>query len=379
MRMDPASTAASPLATLGREVRTALVIALGVAVFFTLAFRTTFWVNFVFSICIGGVIQALVGVGRYGLVALARRWPLPGVQPFGAWPGWRWMGPWIVGSAIAGYAIGGTLAGRLLGIEAPLHWLSHDEWGPVIPITLIVAAGCSWFFYSRARVAVAETKAEAAARAATESRLKLLESQLEPHMLFNTLANLRALIGTDAAAAERMLDHLIAFLRATLAASRSGLHTLADEFARVEDYLALIAVRMGPRLAVRLDLPDELRGLAVPPLVLQPLVENCIRHGLEPKPAGGRIEVRARREGDRLALVVRDTGEGLPAADATLATPAAGSGANAAARGGFGLAQVRERLRTLYGERASLTLAAAPDAEGGTEALVRLPIDNTRS
>jgi LytS/YehU family sensor histidine kinase len=234
-------------------------------------------------------------------------------------------------------------------------------------IALIVAGGVSWFFYSRARVAQAESTAAAAARTAAESRLKLLESQLEPHMLFNTLANLRVLIGTDAAAAQRMLDHLIAFLRATLAASRSSRHTLADEFARVADYLALIAVRMGPRLVVQLDLPADLRGLAVPPLLLQPLVENAIRHGLEPKPAGGRVEVQARREGQRLLLAVRDTGEGLPAAADTEAGRPADTG--------FGLTQVRERLRTLHGERASLVLRSACDAEGGAQALINLPIE----
>jgi len=158
-----------------------------------------------------------------------------------------------------------------------------------------------------------------------------------------------------------MLDRLIAFLRATLAASRSGAHALADEFARIEDYLALMAVRMGPRLTVRIALPDALRGLSVPALLLQPLVENAIRHGLEPKVDGGRIEVSARRDGDTLELAVRDTGVGLDAAPS-------GDGSR------FGLRQVHERLDALYGARASLTLQAAHDAEGGTLASVRLPI-----
>ena len=181
-------------------------------------------------------------------------------------------------------------------------------------------------------------------------------------MLFNTLANLRVLIGLDAAAAQQMLDRLIAFLRATLEASRAQQHPLADEFARVEDYLALMAIRMGPRLVPRLDLPEALRSLPVPPLLLQPLVENAIKHGLEPHVQGGRLSVTARRDGEMLTLEVRDTGRGLPSGTDTSGTR-------------FGLAQVRERLATLYGPRATLELQAAGDGEGGTCARIRLPLD----
>src|SRR5690606_22156517 len=134
--------------------------------------------------------------------------------------------------------------------------------------------------------AKARLEQEEAQRQASEARLRLLESQLEPHMLFNTLANLRALIGSDPPRAVEMLDRLNAFLRATLAASRSAAgaqrHTLRDEFARLDDYLALMAVRMGPRLRVVLSLPEPLADCPVPALLLQPLVENAIRHGLEP-------------------------------------------------------------------------------------------------
>jgi len=150
-------------------------------------------------------------------------------------------------------------------------------------------------------------------------------------------------------------------LRATLAASRSGSHALADEFERIGDYLALMAVRMGPRLNVRIDLPDALRTLPVPPLLLQPLVENCIQHALEPKVQGGRIDLSAARDADALVLRVRDTGIGLANVPASNGTK-------------FGLRQVRERLAALYGTRASLTLEEAPGDEGGTLATVRLPL-----
>ena len=181
-------------------------------------------------------------------------------------------------------------------------------------------------------------------------------------MLFNTLANLRVLIALDPPRAQAMLDRLIAFLRATLEASRSGAHPLSAEFARLADYLALMQVRMGARLEVGLDLPPALAALPVPPLLLQPLVENAIKHGLEPKVEGGRLEVSARREGGRLLLAVRDSGVGLGAAPREDGTR-------------FGLAQVRERLATLYGPAARLTLEPAADGEGGTLATIELPLD----
>ena len=117
---------------------------------------------------------------------------------------------------------------------------------------------------------------------------------------------------------------------------------------------------MGDRLQAQFDLPAELAAVPVPPLLLQPLVENCIKHGLEPFVAGGRIHVGAARDGDTLVLRVRDTGAGL--------SDAHGDGTR------FGLVQVRERLATLYGARASLTLQGADDAEGGTLATIRLPL-----
>jgi sensor histidine kinase YesM len=157
-----------------------------------------------------------------------------------------------------------------------------------------------------------------------------------------------------------MLDQLIAFLRATLDGSRATRHPLGAEFSRTRDYLALMQVRMEDRLRTHFDLPETLADVPVPPLLLQPLVENAIKHGLEPSVTGGRIEVRALREGDCLTLTVRDTGVGL----GQLVT-----------RGtSFGLQHVRERLATVYGGAASLSLDAANDGAGGTLAIIRVPL-----
>ena len=178
-----------------------------------------------------------------------------------------------------------------------------------------------------------------------------------------------------------MLDHLIRYLRATLGASQRTLHPLAVEFELLDEYLALMALRMGPRLQVALTLPADLRALPVPPLLLQPLVENSIRHGLEPQVAGGRIEVRARRQGRTLVLTVRDTGMGLPLAVVSPVMPAMPKGASATAPAvdptpgsGFGTRHVAERLATLYGDRGRFSLRPADDAEGGTLAELHLPL-----
>jgi LytS/YehU family sensor histidine kinase len=202
-------------------------------------------------------------------------------------------------------------------------------------------------------------------------------------MMFNTLANLRVLIGLDPPRAQAMLDHLIAYLRSTLTASRAGQHPLADEFDRLSDYLALMAIRMGPRLQVTLDLPEELRDVPVPPLLLQPLVENAIHHGLEPCVAGGHIAVRAWRSrtgiptdsatgstlGGHLHLQVSDTGQGTAVAHSSSST---GTNTSPSTGTGFGLAQVRERLATTYGPGASLTLIA--NKPTGTSANVQIPL-----
>jgi LytS/YehU family sensor histidine kinase len=268
--------------------------------------------------------------------------------------------------AMVGYSVGTSLVDLVLGTR------SHSLFGNRTSVitTLIAAVTMTYFFHSRERLQAERTAAEAARRLALENQLKLIESQLEPHMLFNTLANLRVLIGLDPPRAQAMLDRLIAYLRATLNASRSGGHPLAAEFERLADYLALMAVRMGPRLVVAFHLPDDLRQVTVPPLLLQPVVENAIKHGLEPKVEGGRIEVRAERAGDgpgaTLLLSVRDTGVGLGAAPAP--APGTTEGLH------YGTSHVRERLATLYGDRARFELQPAVDAEGGTLALLGLPL-----
>jgi hypothetical protein len=304
----------------------------------------------VYSLLIGTTIWAVIDLGRIAM---------PSARETG-WPA-GWSGVALVIAGIAAGWFFGNLAGdaicRTFGLYGPVtmvHDESHLRNG--ILITLMAGTAGSYWFYSRNRSEYLARKIAEAQRHANEARLKLLETQLEPHMLFNTLANLRALIGVDPGSAQQMLDHMIAYLRATLDASRAATHPLRTEFDRLRDYLELMAIRMGPRLAYALELPPELEDFQVPTLLLQPLVENSIKHGLEPKLEGGRIDVRVRREAARVVIEVRDTGIGQAAGD---------SGDK-----GFGLAQVRERLAALHGERASLAFAANA---GGAQARITLP------
>jgi signal transduction histidine kinase len=275
----------------------------------------------------------------------------------------------VAASCAIGYVGGTTLGDLYAGRSTWDDFRRHPDWiaGDVGISALFSVLVVGWF-YLRGAAALQRERLTAIAHEATLARLGLLQSQLEPHMLFNTLANLRALIAADPPRAQEMLDRLIDFLGATLAASRSAAHPLADEFARIEDYLALMKVRMGERLRTRVELPPALAALPVPPLLLQPLVENAIRHGLEPQRGAGELAVSAALDGATLVLVVSDTGRGLAAAAAAPARDAA----DGPHPGGFGTDQVRDRLRTLHGDAASFTLAPRP--EGGTRAEIRLPL-----
>ena len=213
-----------------------------------------------------------------------------------------------------------------------------------------------YYFWSRQRIADEAAASAEARRAAAEGHLKLLQTQIEPHMLFNTLANLRTLVDVDPSRAQTMIDELIVYLRATLAASRNPLAPLADEFTQLRAYLELMKVRMAHRLQYELDLPDALRTATIPPMLLQPLVENAIKHGLEPKIEGGTIRVGVTGDATRLDIEVRDDGVGL---------------ATTMPNEGYGLVHVRERLRTMYDEAATVSIASGP--AGGVVVRLGLP------
>ena len=312
----------------------------------------------VYSLSIGLISWLLIDVGRL---------LLSGQEPI-RWPrGVRGVVLVAVSVTIgffAGQAIGDAWSGRPL---FAFYKLGQAKMVSTIGITLAATAGISYFFYSLGKSRHMQGQLNVAQRNATEARLKLLETQLEPHMLFNTLANLRALITADPPRAVAMLDRLNNYLRMTLSGSRALAHPLSAEFERLADYLELMSVRMGARLRYTLDLPEDLRDTPVPPLLLQPLVENSIRHGLEPKVEGGKIVVRARQDAGRLVIEVSDTGVGLD-----VARPSSIEGDEGGEGSGFGLEQVRERLATMYGDQGRMSLAAEP--AGGTRTTLSFPL-----
>ena len=285
---------------------------------------------------------------------------------------WRRLFVIVPLGVTVGYAMGMTIGSWLMNhptVAVASMMAAHpSQTLGMLLISLSAGGALTYYFMSREQLANAReesarsaAQAEAAQRHATEAQLKLLETQLEPHMLFNTLANLRALIGVDARRAQEMLDRLVAYLRATLAASRASTYSLGAEFERLNDYLELMRVRMGERLQFELHLPADLSDQQIPPLLLQALVENSIKHGLEPSVQGGRIDIRAARTGAQLTLQVQDSGVGLQANDATVSPTGSG----------FGLSQVKDRLEASYGAQATLTVANAP--AGGTLVTITLP------
>ncbi len=346
-----------------RQFGLVVVLALGITallvVVFGQALKPTLIYCFFISLACSLCCQSLRYLLGWAQWTVRRRmgWPITG--PYD-WPGWPLMMVSLLVGSLIGYSLGVEMANFFTGFQE--KGLLNTTWRRAMTgmlFSLIPGIGLTLVFLGRSRVAHAEAKAELARLQAAETQLRLLESQLEPHMLFNTLANLRVLIGMDQDRAQAMLDHLIAFLRATLSASRAERHALRDEFARLGDYLALMQVRMGSRLRFSFDLPDALADTPVPPLLLQPLAENAIKHGLEAHVGGGLLRIGARVEDATLILEVDDDGRGLDPE----ARPAPG--------GGFGTQQVRERLAVAYGPGASLDLSARP--EGGTRARIRIP------
>ncbi len=265
--------------------------------------------------------------------------------------------------------LGFWIAASLLDVgSAGRYLLSWRGFLTIAGLSVVISTILLAVFIPRERAAQAEAaiareqaRVAAAERAATEARMKLLEAQVEPHFLYNTLAHVASLIDVEPATARRMLDRLIALLRATAtAAGGAGTGTLAAQADLLRAYLEIIELRMGPRLAWRIEVPSELAALTVPPMLLQPVVENAVKHGLEPKVDGGRIEVVARRNGTRVTLTVADTGLGVRATRSSAGT-------------GLGLANLRSRLASLYGDAASVTIE--DNAPSGTTVTIAFPAE----
>ncbi len=305
--------------------------------------------NMIMSLC----VTVCFFIGYRGLELLApQRW----LDVIISWRDWRsglFFSTLSISLALLGVILGICIIDLIWGGNHPLPKVlgSPGFWRQFLIVSAIISIVLTWRYRAR-------WKQEQLQARITEAQLRLLQGQIEPHFLFNTLANVQSLIDFDPERAKQMLERFTDYLRASLGQLRGDSTTLAQEFAMLEAYLALMQLRMGERLRLRLVLPAELNGFELPPLLVQPLVENAIHHGLEPKIVGGEIVVSARREGDVLCITVEDDGQGL---DAPRRRPG----------NGVALGNIRARLTARWGSSATLELQ--PREGGGTRARILIP------
>lgn len=236
----------------------------------------------------------------------------------------------------------------------------------LIPIFIVAVVVKFFADRSRASQRMAEAKRREAEYArmgqqVTEAKLSALQAQIEPHFLYNTLASVQALTEVDPAKAHEMTGHLIQYLRNALPKMRESVSTVGQEVELARAYLNILQMRMGKRLAFEIDVAPELMQMPFPPLMLPSLVENAVKHGLEPQREGGMVRIGASAQDGKLRMVVTDTGRGFSD------TPGAG----------LGLANLRERLVALYGDAARFTLEA--NRPHGVVATIEVPAAGTRA
>ena len=310
-----------------------------------IGFGGGFAINLVFSQCIGLSIAALLlGVLRAELSPPLR----------------------AIVAAIAilvGALAGGFLARFLTGVGESSDGVHEAQ---SLLLGLVFGGFAASFFWLRERNAKLETEVRArelarleAEKQALAAQLRLLQAQIEPHFLFNSLANVAALIEADPKRAGSLLEALIRYLRSSLQRTRAEGGSLGDEVGLLTAYLEVLKIRMGDRLGYDFEIAPELLQKDFPPMLLQLLVENAIRHGLEPKLAGGHLQISAAMENGLLRIRVADDGVGVAEVPAE----------------GVGLSNIRARLAALYGPQARLMVSSGVGA--GVTATLELPLGTT--
>jgi sensor histidine kinase YesM len=266
-------------------------------------------------------------------------------------------------AVVAGSVLGTIFAGFVKGRDISQMFTERLA-GVAISMGLGIGFGCvvvaamilrEKHARDQARLARAEAERHQLEKHVLESRLQVLQAQVEPHFLFNTLANVQHLVETDAREAARVLDSLIHYLRAALPQMREGATNLGREVDMARAFLEIHRVRMGARLEFSIDVPEPLKARAFPPMMLISLVENAIKHGVDPCCEFGSITIRAVEDGSCLKVSVADTGQGVKAKKG----------------GGVGLTNIRERLKALYGSSARLVLEE--NAPHGVVASIEVP------
>jgi sensor histidine kinase YesM len=262
----------------------------------------------------------------------------------------------VAGGTSIGLLIGSSILQRFFSISVSADLLR------TIVSAIIMGGAVGWFFYSKARLRISNRiiQEERISRLSSEketleAKLRLLQAQIEPHFLFNTLSNVLSLIDTEPAKGKSMLTDLIHYLRTSLSRTLPEITTLGQEIDMIKAYLSIQKIRMDERLNFTIELPDTLRQHSFPPMLLQPLVENAIKHGLEPKIDGGSITIKVIEKDNLIRIEVIDTGIGLSTYQ----------------KNGVGIGNVKERLQLLYGEKGRLTLEE--NKPNGVRATIEVP------
>lgn len=310
-----------------------------------IGFGNGFLVNFTMSQCIGLSNCALIMLGLY-VMRPEKQIPLVGL---------------VLGALFIGSATGMLIGAGILGIQGILF----QKTGLIIKIlfiSVLFGAVISYFFGSQERMRRSSALFDAerikrlsSEKQAAEAELKMLQAQIEPHFLYNTLFNIHSLLDVDVKSGKGMLENLYRFLRISLSRTRKEKSTIEQEIQLIQEYLAIYKNRMNERLQYRIEVPEDIRPVAFPPMLLQPLVENAIKHGLEPLVRGGHILIRAEKAAERIRLEIIDTGIGFNGDDAP----------------GIGLANIRERLNGIYGDNGILRLEE--NRPSGVKAIIEFP------
>jgi signal transduction histidine kinase len=318
-----------------------------IAVLLTFLFRDdTFWLYFIMSQCIGLCICTLC---RTSLVFFN-----PQSIPT--------LAATLLAAIISGGLVGGLAGGWLAGIELANFLGSKVYAIRIVLLSLLFGGIIAFYFFAREKISETQQLLQqeriqrlTSEKHAVQSQLKMLQAQIEPHFLFNTLSNILSLLDTDVPMGKLMLRDLTRYLRASLAKTRSQWVTLGDEIELITAYLNLFKVRMGDRLRISIEVDDGLKSATFAPMLLQPLVENAILHGLDPMIKGGAIHIRAEQQNATLRVSVTDTGPGFVSSQSQ----------------GMGLANVRDRLIALYGRQGRLTITE--NQPTGVQAVIEVP------
>ncbi len=256
--------------------------------------------------------------------------------------------------------ITGAALGSFLGLGVTGH--RYISLSTMISVAIILGFIISFIYiilqnYTLAKLLAKDEKLKrfSLEKEKLKSDLKLLQAQVEPHFLFNTLSNILSLLDRDTAKGKQMLENLTQYLRTSLLQSRKKQNSLKDEISMIQTYLDIYKIRMKERLSYHIEIPDDLLNIQIPPMILQPLVENAIKHGLEPKIEGGKILISAFADKNKLFIEVADTGMGIQAKSAP----------------GVGTGNIKQRLATLYNNNASLNFEDINPS--GLKAIVEIP------